>query len=109
MQVLTTFFGAPKIHADVTTFCAPKRKKSSQIKAHPLTMPSKRKAAALEAMRQRRQGSYRSSIDDYEVKDEGEVYEVMDEGEYQKLVESRRQREDFVVDDGECNRGSVVS
>ena len=40
-------------------------------------MPSKRKAAALEAMRQRLQGIYRSSIDDYEVKDEGEVYEVI--------------------------------
>ena len=60
MQVLTTFFLVL-------------RAKTKKI----FTMPSKRKAAALEAMRQRLQGIYRSSIDDYEVKDEGEVYEVI--------------------------------
>ena len=39
-------------------------------------------------------------LEDYEVADEEDVYDIMEEGEYQKLVESRRQREDFVVDDG---------
>ena len=69
-------------------------------------MPSstKRKtAAALEAMRERRKrkGTSASAIDDYEIRDEGDVYDVLEEDDYQKLVESRRQREDFVVDDGE--------
>jgi hypothetical protein len=32
--------------------------------------------------------------------DEDDVYDVLDEDEYRNLVESRRQREDFVVDDG---------
>lgn len=69
-------------------------------------MPSstKRKtAAALEAMRERRKrkGASASAIDDYEIRDEGDVYDVLEEDDYQKLVESRRQREDFVVDDGE--------
>ena len=62
------------------------------------------KAAALRAMREARsrqdQGIDASRIDEYEVKDEGEVYEEVDEAQYQRLVESRRQREDFVVDDG---------
>ena len=35
-----------------------------------------------------------------EIKDEDDIYDVVDESEYQSLVESRRQREDFVVDDG---------
>ena len=35
------------------------------------------------------------------VKDEEDVYDIVDEEEYKSLVESRRQREDFVVDDGE--------
>jgi hypothetical protein len=39
-------------------------------------------------------------LDEYQEKDNGDVYEVVDEEDYQKLVESRRQREDFVVDDG---------
>jgi hypothetical protein len=40
-------------------------------------------------------------MDEYEVQDEGDVYEYLDEEEYKKLVDSRRQREDFVVDDGQ--------
>lgn len=35
------------------------------------------------------------------MKDEEDVYDIVDEDEYQTLVNSRRQREDFVVDDGE--------
>jgi hypothetical protein len=55
-----------------------------------------RKAAALRAMKEGRGGR----LDDYEVQDEEDVYDVYEEEEYQKLVDSRRQREDFVVDDG---------
>lgn len=32
--------------------------------------------------------------------DEDNVYEMMDDDEYRELVKKRRQREDFVVDDG---------
>ena len=35
--------------------------------------------------------------------DEGDVYDVVDEAEYEELVEKRRQREDFVVDDGKSS------
>lgn len=38
---------------------------------------------------------------DRNMKDEEDVYDIVDENEYQTLVNSRRQREDFVVDDGE--------
>lgn len=38
---------------------------------------------------------------DSNMKDEQDVYDIVDEEEYQTLVNSRRQREDFVVDDGE--------
>ena len=34
------------------------------------------------------------------MKEEDDVYDIVDEEEYKALVESRRQREDFVVDDG---------
>lgn len=37
---------------------------------------------------------------DSNMKEEEDVYDVVDEEEYQTLVNSRRQREDFVVDDG---------
>jgi hypothetical protein len=58
----------------------------------------KKAAAALQAFKEGRGGR----LDDYDVPDEEDVYEVLEESEYQKLVESRRQREDFVVDDGAC-------
>ena len=71
-------------------------------------MPPSRKAAASAARRAMRearekneQGLGVSRMDEYEVQDDGDIYEYVDEDEYQKLVESRRQREDFVVDDGE--------
>jgi DNA polymerase alpha subunit A len=41
-----------------------------------------------------------SRMDDFEVEEQDDVYEYVEEEEYRKLVESRRQREDFVVDDG---------
>lgn len=34
------------------------------------------------------------------MKEEDDVYDIVDEAEYANLVNSRRQREDFVVDDG---------
>jgi hypothetical protein len=34
------------------------------------------------------------------MKEEEDVYDTLDESEYKSLVNSRRQREDFVVDDG---------
>jgi hypothetical protein len=72
------------------------------------TMSSRaEKAAALRALKEARsrkeQGLETSRADEYEIKDEGDVYEVVEEDEYQRLVEDRRQREDFVVDDGESN------
>jgi DNA polymerase alpha subunit p180 N terminal len=66
-------------------------------------MDRRKKAAALQAFKEGRGGR----LDDYQVPDEEDVYEVLDESEYQKLVESRRQREDFVVDDGACTLGVV--
>ena len=68
------------------------------------------KKAALAALRQRRSGlaATSSKLEEYEVADEGDVYDVVDEAEYEELVEKRRQREDFVVDDGECVRGVAL-
>ena len=40
-------------------------------------------------------------------REEEDVYDKVDEAEYANLVESRRQREDFVVDDGTCVLFSV--
>lgn len=63
-------------------------------------MNKKSKREALEKLRARREGrSLSSRTEEFEVK-ENDVYEQMDEDEYQKLVEARREREDFVVDDG---------
>ena len=41
-----------------------------------------------------------SRMDDFEVEEQDDVYEYVEEEEYRKIVESRRQQEDFVVDDG---------
>lgn len=40
------------------------------------------------------------------MKEEDDVYDVVDENEYESLVQSRRQREDFVVDDGALLEGT---
>ena len=68
------------------------------------------KKAALAALRQRRSGlaATSSKLEEYEVADEGDVYDVVDEAEYEELVEKRRQREDFVVDDGTYVRGVAL-
>ena len=38
-------------------------------------------------------------MDEVEIADEGLVYDEVNEEEYEKLVNARREREDFVVDD----------
>jgi len=61
------------------------------------------KSKALADLRARRNGlSAVSRTEEYEAKEE-DVYEKVDESEYQKLVDRRREREDFVVDDGALN------
>jgi hypothetical protein len=35
-----------------------------------------------------------------QLKEDDDVYDVVDQDDYDKMVESRRQRDDFVVDDG---------
>ena len=66
----------------------------------PRAASSSRKAA-LEAIRARRNGLVSTSrTEEYEVKDTGDIYEVVEEDEYRNLVERRRERENFVVDDG---------
>jgi hypothetical protein len=34
------------------------------------------------------------------IREEEDVFDIVDEDEYHKIVEARRQRDDFVVDDG---------
>jgi DNA polymerase alpha subunit A len=66
-------------------------------------MPSLKKAAALrDIMREAREKADIgvSRMDEFEVEEQDDVYEYVEEEEYRKLVESTRQREDFVVDDG---------
>lgn len=48
-------------------------------------------------------------MDEFQVEEEEDVYEYVEEEEYRKLVESRRQREDFVVDDGMSTREKLNS
>ena len=57
------------------------------------------KAAALRALKEARNRGI-SRTEDYEIKDEGDIYDVIEEDDYRNLVEKRRQREDFIVDDG---------
>lgn len=65
----------------------------------------RRKQDALQKLRMHKNNTgLLNPLEDYEVKDEGDIYQVVDESEYQELVESRRQREDFVVDDGTYER-----
>ena len=62
-----------------------------------------KKGAALQALRDarsRKDQGLHGGIDEVEIKEEEDVYDEVAEEEYQKLVEARRQREDFVVDDG---------
>ena len=61
------------------------------------------KKAALAKLKERRAGLSApgsSKLEEYTVADEGDIYDIVDEREYEEIVEKRRQREDFVVDDG---------
>jgi len=40
------------------------------------------------------------SLADFELEEDEDVYDLVDEKEYASVVESRRQKGDFVVDDG---------
>ena len=64
---------------------------------------SNRKAALAKfrnAKRKRELGEDDDDLFERSMKEEDDVYDIIEESEYQSLVESRRQREDFVVDDG---------
>ena len=68
-----------------------------------MTKSRESRQAALEAIRARRNGLVSvSRTDEYEVQQVDDVYDVYGEEEYQELVERRRERENFVVDDGTC-------
>jgi hypothetical protein len=72
-------------------------------------MPKASRKAALEALRARRNGLVTSSrTDDYEVQDAEDIYDVVEENEYRDLVERRRERENFVVDDGAYGNNKMV-
>ena len=59
-----------------------------------------RKAAMSRFKNNRRNGLNVLDDDAGHFKEEEDVYDVVEEGDYQNLVENRRKREDFVVDDG---------
>ena len=74
-----------------------------------LTLKQQRKLA-LASLKSARSGRLSSALDEVLRDDErgcggdarnGDVYDVLDEEEYREYVERRREREDFVVDDGE--------
>ena len=59
-----------------------------------------RRAAMNRFKKNRRNGFNVLEDDAGHFKEEEDVYDLVDQDEYKNLVESRRQREDFVVDDG---------
>ena len=59
-----------------------------------------RRAAMNRFKNNRRNGLNVLDDDAGHFKEEEDVYDLVDQEEYKNLVESRRQREDFVVDDG---------
>ena len=74
-----------------------------------LTLKQQRKLA-LASLKSARSGRLSSALDEVLRDDErggggdarnGDVYDVLDEEEYREYAERRREREDFVVDDGE--------
>lgn len=57
--------------------------------------------AQLRSDKRKRETGEDEDIFEAHMKEEEDVYDVYNEEEYATLVNSRRQREDFVVDDGE--------
>lgn len=53
------------------------------------------------------QRGHRSKLDRVTFAEPEDVYETMDEEQYREYVERKRQREDFVVDDGESLEGPI--
>lgn len=74
---------------------------SSSSKSSKLSRKAAR-AKFLDAKRKRLEG-FEEDVFEQNIKGEEDIYDVVDESEYQSLVNSRRQREDFVVDDGKCS------
>ena len=70
---------------------------------------SRNKAARAKFLEDKRKRLMGHDEPDFDIKEEDDVYDVVDETEYQTIVNSRRQREDFVVDDGRsfCHRCAV--
>ncbi len=56
------------------------------------------KKMAMDAMKQQ----MGKSLADFNLEEEDDVYDVIDETEYAQVVEERRKKGDFVVDDGKC-------
>jgi hypothetical protein len=68
-----------------------------------------RKAALVKFKEARRKRDLGEDDDRFgNIKEEEDVYDIVEETEYQSLVESRRQREDFVVDDGTQHTVSFI-
>ena len=59
-----------------------------------------KKASALQALKERRlNGSTKTRTEEYEIGND-DLFDEVDEEEYTDIVQQRREREDFVVDDG---------
>ena len=60
-----------------------------------------KKASALQALKERRlNGSTKTRTEEYEIANDDDLFDEVDEEEYTDIVQQRREREDFVVDDG---------
>ena len=57
--------------------------------------------ARLRSAKRKRETGEDDDVFEANMKEEEDVYDIVNEEEYADLVNSRRQREDFVVDDGE--------
>ena len=57
------------------------------------------RSSALEAMRAAREGGDEARDSRWDMPDEQDVYDEVNEDDYRSMVEKRREREDFVVDD----------
>lgn len=55
--------------------------------------------AALAALRAARAGGVKSRLESYQVEEKGSIYDEVDEEGYKKVVRSRLNQDDFVVDD----------
>eukprot|EP00980_Cylindrotheca_fusiformis_P015771 scaffold4582_cov98-Cylindrotheca_fusiformis.AAC.1 len=62
---------------------------------------AERKAAMAKfrAAKRKRELGEEDDVFEGNIKEEGDVYDIVDEETYRELVNTRRQREDFVVDD----------